>query len=136
MKALLDLNILLDVALNRQPWVTDALAMSRACSDGRMTGYVAAVFLPTLYYVVRRSADKTRATAAVDLCLQSFELCPVDRPTVNLARSLNGADFEDDLQAACAIAGGLDAIITRDPTGFTHAPILTLSPADAMARLP
>ena len=61
MKALLDVNILLDVVLNRQPWVQHALAISSACADRRMTGYVAAFTVPTLYYIVRRSADKTRA---------------------------------------------------------------------------
>ena len=101
-----------------------------------MVGYVAAITLPTLYYVVRRSADKARAAAAVDLCLQSFEICPVDRPTLELARSFNGADFEDDIQAACAVIAGLDAIVTRDPTGFRQPQVIALSPADALGRLP
>jgi len=136
MTALLDVNILLDVVLSRQPWVNEALAISQACAQGRMVGYVSAVTLPTLYYVVRRSADKARAAAAVDLCLQSFEICSVDRPALELARSFNGSDFEDDIQAACATVARLDAIVTRDPSGFRQPGIVALSPADALARLP
>jgi hypothetical protein len=119
-----------------EPWVRDAVAISRACAAGRMTGYVAAFALPTLYYVVRRSADKMRAAAAVDLCLRSFEICTVDRGTIVLARSLGGADFEDDLQTACAMLAGLDAIVTRDAAGFPHLAMTALSPAAAIARLP
>jgi predicted nucleic acid-binding protein len=136
MTVLLDVNILLDVVLSRQPWVAEALAVSPACAQGRMVGHVSAVTLPTIYYVVRRSTDKARAAAAVDLCLQSFEICAVDRPTLELARSFNGTDFEDDIQAACAVVSGLDAIVTRDPSGFRQPQVVALRPADALARLP
>ena len=70
------------------------------------------------------------------LCLQSFEVCAVDRPTLLLARSFNGTDFEDDIQAACASVAGLDAVVTRDPGGFRQPGIVVLSPADALARVP
>ena len=136
MKALLDINILADVVLARQPWVVEALAISRACAGGRMVGYVSAVTVPTLYYVVRRASDKTRASAAVELCLQSFEVCAVDRTVLELAKSFAGPDFEDDVQAACAVLAGLDAVITRDPAGFTHPRIPAMNPTEFLAKLP
>ena len=41
MRVLLDTNIILDVLLNRAPWVTEAKAVWQAHEDGRITGYMA-----------------------------------------------------------------------------------------------
>ena len=47
-----------------------------------------------------------------------------------------GGDLEDNVSLACALAAGLDAIVTRDPRGFSGSPIPVLSPTDLLARLP
>lgn len=44
-------------------------------------------------------------------------------------------DFEDDLQIACAVAAGLDVIVSRDRAGFVHSPIPVLSPAELLEGL-
>jgi len=41
---------------------------------------------------------------------------------------LNFQDFEDAVQCACGIANEVDAIITRDPSGFVNAGILVIPP--------
>jgi predicted nucleic acid-binding protein len=42
MRVLLDTNVVLDVLLNRQPWVNDAAAVWQANDDGRVIVYLAA----------------------------------------------------------------------------------------------
>ena len=42
MRVLLDTNVILDVLLNRAPWVTEAKAVWQAHADGRITGYMTA----------------------------------------------------------------------------------------------
>jgi predicted nucleic acid-binding protein len=136
MKVLLDLNVLLDVVLAREPFASDSMAVFRACADGRAVGYVSAISIPTLFYIGRRTVGTDLAFLAIDRCLRSFEICPVDRAILQAARALSGSDFEDDIQAACASMAGLDVIVTRDRTGFGNAPIPVLSPAELVARLP
>jgi hypothetical protein len=46
-----------------------------------------------------------------------------------------GSDFEDNLQVECAVAAGLDAIVTRDSAGFEGSPIPVLTPTELIARL-
>ncbi len=91
--------------------------------------------LPTIFYIVRRNADLARARRVVSECLDSFEILPVDRSTLELARTLTGPDFEDNLQIACAVVARLDAIVTRDPRGFAGSPVPVHSPAEFLARL-
>jgi predicted nucleic acid-binding protein len=39
MRVLVDTNVVLDVLLNREPWVMEAAAVWRLCSEGSITGY-------------------------------------------------------------------------------------------------
>jgi hypothetical protein len=77
-----------------------------------------------------------KAREAVRLCLQTFVVIPVGRPELELADSQPGSDLEDNLVVACASVLGLDAIVTRDPSGFRHSPIRILSPAEFLHLLP
>ena len=138
MKIFLDLNVVLDVLLDRHPWVANAQALWKACDEGRATGYVAAISLPTLFYVVRKAAGLNKAFDAIDLCLQTFEICTVDGVILRNARSMPGSDFEDNVQIACAVQVGVDVIISRDSKGLSnpHIPVRTADEVVALLANP
>ena len=46
-----------------------------------------------------------------------------------------GSDFEDNLQTACAMEAGLDAIVTRDLKGFIGSTVAPMTPADLLAQI-
>ena len=135
MRVLLDTNVVLDVLLNRQPWVTEASGIWQANDAGELDGYIVATTLTNIFYVARRLTNLDRARAAVRLCLDAFEICIVDRAALEQAETLNGSDFEDNLQMACAAQAGLDAIVTRDPAGFQSSAVLVLTPTELLLRL-
>jgi predicted nucleic acid-binding protein len=135
MRVLLDTNVVLDVLLGREPWLADASALWQASDDGRLTGFITATTLTDIFYVARRLADLARARQAVQVCLAAFEIVPVDRAALERAQQMRGPDFEDNVQIACAEAGRLDAIVTRDGVNFATSPIPIWSPADCRQRL-
>jgi predicted nucleic acid-binding protein len=135
MNVLVDLNVLLDVFLNRPAWLADSAAVLQANHDGRITAHVSANGIPTVYYVVRRQAGLARALAVVDECLSAFTIVPVAQTTLALARTWQGNDYEDNIQIACAVESGLGAIITRNQRDFSGSPVPVLAPADLLARL-
>ena len=135
MRILLDTNVVLDVLLNREPWVAEASAIWKANDDGRIVGYLMASALTDIFYIARRLAGREAARAAVQTCLDAFEFCPVDRHTLEQALLLSGTDFEDNLQMVCAEIAQLDAIVTRDPGDFKNSTITALTPANVLARL-
>ncbi len=134
MRVLLDTNVVLDVLLNRAPWVTEAKTIWQANDAGQLTGYITATTITDIFYVARRIAGLTIARTAVQTCLAAFEICNVDRPTLERASALGGDDFEDNLQIACAEMSSLDAIVTRDPNDFASAAILVLTPREALSK--
>lgn len=135
MNVLLDLNVVLDVLLVRQPWFADAERVWDAHRNGQITAAIAAFSVPTIFYVVRRQTDLNHAHDAVRICLTALEIVPVQRTTLELARTLSGNDFEDNLQLACAMESQKDCAVTRDPQGFPNSPLLILTPAQLLARL-
>jgi predicted nucleic acid-binding protein len=67
--------------------------------------------------------------------MDQFTVLAVGESQLNLALSLGGQDFEDDLQIAAAISARADAIVTRDTTGFAASPIEVLLPGQLLVRL-
>ena len=131
---LIDTNTVLDAVLQRMPWSVDANRLRQAMSDRKFEAFFCASAVTDVFYIVRRFGGVQIALSAVTDCLDAFRICPVDHRTLSYALMLPGSDFEDNVQIACAVIAGLDAIITRDPQGFRASPIPVLSPADALAR--
>ena len=135
MTVLLDLNVVLDSLLGREPWRAEADTIWDANRDGRIAAQMTAAALPTLFYVVRKQEDQARAHLAVANCLRSLGIVPVDRSALELATTLPGSDFEDNLQIACAMEACLDAIVTRNPKDFVGSSVPVLTPAELLALL-
>ena len=135
MHILFDINIVLDVLLKRKPWVTEAAVVWRANDDGQIVGYILASAMTDIFYIARRLAGLELARTTVHTCLEAFEICTVDRQTLEQAEALPGNDFEDNLQIACASITGIDAIVTRDKHGFKAATIPVWTPAELLTQL-
>jgi predicted nucleic acid-binding protein len=135
MNVLLDTNVVLDVLLNREPWVNDSAAAWRASDEGRIVGHITATSLTDIFYISKRLTNIEKARNAIRTCLDAFEVCAVGRDALERAESMSGDDFEDNLQIACAVIANLDAIVTRNREDFEAAPILLLSPFELTAKL-
>lgn len=135
MKILLDVNVVLDVLLNRSPWAAEAAAVWDAHRDGRISAHLAAFSVPTIFYIVRRQNDLAKAHESVRLCLETLETAPVTRSTLELARAQPLPDFEDNLQIACAIEAQVQAIVTRNTADFASSPVPALTPTELLSQL-
>jgi predicted nucleic acid-binding protein len=132
---LLDTSVVLDLLLNRPPWAADAAVIWDAHRNQHIRAWVAAFTVPTIYYIARKQAGIPAARAAVHACVTTLDVVPTDQAALLAAHALAGSDFEDDVQIACAVRAGVDAIVTRDPKGFAANPIPVVTPADLAAAL-
>lgn len=135
MRLLLDTNVLLDVYLKRPLGLAEAQIIWRNHVQKKLTAYLTATTITNLFYVFNRAKGKEVARVAVRNCLDTFPICGVNGSVLNMAHQFNGKDFEDDLQIACAVAYRLEAIVTRDRTGFKQANMLVLTPVELITRL-
>ena len=135
MRVLIDTNVVLDVLLKREPWAADAAGVWRLCLEGTVTGYISASSCTDIFYIARRHTDRERARIAVRLCLDTFAVCPIDQSTLEMAYMLPGTDFEDNLQVACSILGGLEFIVTRNGDDFRDSPVPAVTSAELLQRI-
>jgi predicted nucleic acid-binding protein len=135
MRILLDTNIVLDVLLDRQPFVDDSRRVWDAADQGAFEACVAGFTLPTIHYICKRHAGRAAADDAVDTCLAAFEIAALYRECLVAARRFSGNDFEDNLQLASAVSDFIQGIVTRNPQDFPGSPIPVYSPAELLAIL-
>jgi len=135
MKILCDTNILLDVALERLPWASEAALLLDAIERRRATGYVASHTITTLYYVIARSRNRQTAALAVSDILRLLTVVPLDSTDFQQALILGLADFEDAVQAVASRKVNADYLATRNAPDFTGAPVVPRSAGEIFALL-
>ena len=125
MKVLLDVNVLADLFLKREEWLTDAVAIWEANRTGRIQCCALASSIDTLAYLVRRNrAEDARAERdAVRVCLEALEILAATGDILRDAVERSGPDFEDDILASAAVAHAVDVIVTRNGPGFARSPV-------------
>ena len=135
MKVLLDTNVLMDQCAVRQPRYAQARELWELNKTGRITAFISSSSFTDLFYICSKTVGLKQARASIELCLGHLEICNVRRDELELAAGLKGEDFEDNLQIICAEAYKLQAIVSRDTTGFKDSPIEVLTPIEILARL-
>ena len=135
MKLLLDINVLLDVLLQREPWAESAASLLTRIERGEASGFVAGHTLTTVHYVVSRARDRQLAAAAVTDLLRFLEVVPIEKVDFSQALVLPTDDFGDAVQAAGALKIGADYIVTRDEEGFRGLTIPSVNPGEVLTLL-
>jgi predicted nucleic acid-binding protein len=134
-RILLDLNVVLDVLLDRAPHAEAAAAVWAAVEEGGAEGFLAAHCVTTLHYLATRSGGRDFADRCVSEVLSVFAVAPVDGAVLSEATAMRWQDFEDAVCAASAKAAGCHLITTRDPRGFKGSPCPPLTPVETLALL-
>lgn len=134
-RILLDVNVLLDVLLDRPPHADSASQVWAAVENGRATGLISAHDVTTIHYLIGRSKGKAFADRAVGDLLGVFGGAAVDAAVLDRAVSLGFRDFEDGVCAAAAEAAGCELLVTRDVAGFKKSPVPIALPAVVLAGL-
>jgi predicted nucleic acid-binding protein len=132
---LLDLNVILDVFLDRRPNADAAAAVWRAIEAGQGRGLIPAHGITTIFYLIEKARGGAFARKGVERLISVFGVAPVNEAVVRRALAFAWPDFEDAVCAAAAEASGCDAIVTRDPTGFPDVPIPVVDPIAALSWL-
>jgi predicted nucleic acid-binding protein len=135
MRVFLDANVVLDVLLDRQPFVAESKRVWAGSDAGAFDAHIAAFTLTTIHYLCEKHDGPEAADRAVDICLEAFEIAALYRECVVAARRMSGRDFEDNLQIACALTDFTEAIVTRNPGDFRASPIAVYTPTQFLAEL-
>jgi predicted nucleic acid-binding protein len=135
MRVLFDTDLVLDLVLDREPFVDAAAAVFTLHENGRISGYISGITMVNVFYLTRKSKGISGARKAVEELLSTLSICPLDQLVLENAHRLTFTDYEDAVQHACATASGLDAIVTRNLADYKNATLPVFSPADFLSQL-
>jgi predicted nucleic acid-binding protein len=130
-RILFDTNVVLDVLLDRQPYVDASTAAWLAVETGTSEGLLAAHAVTTIHSLVRKERGNAKARRIIRAILKVFGVAAVDGVVIQEALQLPFSDFEDAVTAAAARVAGCECIVTRDPKGFRGSPVRALTPEAA-----
>ncbi|MGI8842420.1 MAG: PIN domain-containing protein [Gemmatimonadaceae bacterium] len=136
MRLFFDLNVVLDVLARREPWFEQSAAVLSLVDKTAVEGYVAAHSVTTLNYLLSKYHGRERTPAALIDLLGFVRAVNVDHDRLLEALALGWSDFEDAVQAVCALGISADYLITRDPKGFPALSIPVVTPSELLAILP
>jgi len=129
MQVLIDTNVVLDVLLNRVPFVENAVAVLKRCEND-LQGFVSAAAITDIYYIAYRELrDRTKVKDLIKRLLQVLHVVNVSESEIYAALESDWTDFEDCVQNAIAENHGFDAIITRNPADYKKSSLKIVLPS-------
>jgi predicted nucleic acid-binding protein len=134
-RVLFDTNVILDLLLDREPFVEAAADLLSRAERREVQGYLGATTVTTLFYLLRKALGPVAARDSVRSLLEILDVAPVHRGTLEGAMDRDLGDFEDAVLLQAGVDAGMDLVVTRDPAGFQKSEILVHSPREAVALL-
>jgi predicted nucleic acid-binding protein len=135
LKALIDLNVILDVLQRREPFYDMSARVLAAAETGVLEGWVAAHSLTTLFHLLAKYQSAEQARVALTDLLTFLSLAAVDHIVIEQALNLPYPDFEDAVQMMAAVKSGARYLVSRNVRDYGMGPLPVIQPAELVALL-
>ncbi len=121
MKVLFDINVVLDVLLNREQFVEKSALLMGMVERKKIEGYLCATTVTTLDYLISKALNKTQANVSVQKLLSIFQIAEVNAAVLGLSINSNFNDFEDAVQYYSGVCCNVDCLVTRNIKDYKNA---------------
>lgn len=130
----LDTNIIVDVITKRKGY-EDSLQILRYCETTRAVGWISAISVTDVMYILRKYGTPKTVREAIQTLLAIVDLADVLKSDILSAFGGNMQDFENAAQASCARRVKAEYIITRNFKDFRASSVPAISPGEALKLL-
>lgn len=134
-KVLIDTNVILDVLCNRTGFVEDSLKVFKYCEINHITGYISALSVPNIVYIMRKELDKKRVKEILTTLTSLFYVVDLRKTDLIKAANLEFSDYEDALQSVCATRAKVNCIVTRNSKDFKNSVVPAIKPSELLERI-
>lgn len=135
MKVLIDTNVILDVLCDRKDFLESSLKVWKHCEVGQITGYVSALSIPNIIYILRKELDPEKTKEIIDKLFLIFHVADLKSDDLKKATNMKTTDFEDAVQMVCATRLKTDFIITRNIRDFKDSRVPAIKPSELLERI-
>ena len=131
MKLMFDTNIIVDV-LSKRNGYEESLQLIKLCELGKAEGFVSAVTVTDIMYILRKHVSPSLVRNAVQTLLLIVDVANVLKSDIQSAFLSEMKDFDDAVQSSCAQRMKADYIVTHKLKDFEKSVIPAISPSEAL----
>ena len=130
MKILVDTDVMFDTLTKREPFYKDSAIVWSWASEGLVEGYISAISVNNIFYIVRKLNGLEYAQRLVDRILEDFEIISLTKDILKQARTIDSGDYEDLIQYFSALHEGCEIIVTRNKRDFPQIGLKLMTPKE------
>jgi predicted nucleic acid-binding protein len=135
LRVIVDTNVVLDVLLERKPFLNAAVEVFCLVEESRIEAFLCATTITTLNYLLNQSLPTSIARNALRKLISLFEIATVNRPVIERALDSKIMDFEDAVLDEAGQMARADSIVTRNTKDFTGSALKVFDPNEFLAHL-
>ncbi|MBQ7500341.1 MAG: PIN domain-containing protein [Clostridia bacterium] len=135
MKILIDTNVILDVLCARAGFVEASSAVWKLCEVNRAEGYISALSVPNIVYILRKELTPQRTGQIVEQITMIFGVIDLKGADLKAAADMNVGDYEDALQMCQAKRIKADYIVTRNTGDYKDSKVPAVTPAELLEKI-
>lgn len=131
MELLIDTNVVLDMFLEREPFVAMSRQAISLSKKYPVKSFISASSVTDIYYIAYRGLKDHQIIRRHFKTLFKFVgVVAVTSKDIHAAFALDWKDFEDSVQYAVAASNNFDGIVTRNMQGFTDNAVKIFTPEE------
>lgn len=128
-KILIDADVILDFFFDRKPFSEDSAKILNRCENGEIKGFVTAIMLSNIHYLLRKTATNAKVVEKLKMLLKIIDVTITDKKAVEDALNSDFKDFEDALQNFSAQnTNEIKMIITRNIKDYKTSKLSVMNP--------
>ncbi|MGI5085543.1 PIN domain-containing protein [Treponema putidum] len=129
-KVFIDTDIILDVALAREPFFSSSKTILAMAENNIIIGHISSNCVANIYYILRKSGGDNKARKFILNIVKYITVIAIDHQNVLEALKSKFSDFEDALQHSSAVENRCEYIITRNIEDYKSSKIKVLLPEE------
>ena len=135
MRVIVDTNVVLDVLLDREPFVKAAVDVFCLVEESRIDAFLCATTITTIDYLLTQSLPASKARDTLRRLISLFEIATVNRPVIERAIGSKIRDFEDAVLDESGQMAGVDSVVTRNTKDFAGSVLKVFDPNEFLAQI-
>ena len=132
---IVDTNVVLDVLLEREPFVKAAVDVFCLVEESRIDAFLCATTITTIDYLLTQSLPTSKARDTLRKLISLFEIATVNRPVIERALGSKIRDFEDAVLDEAGQMAGVDCVVTRNMKDFAGSSLKVFDPNELLAQI-
>lgn len=134
-KILIDTNVIIDIALEREPFVNDAKKIIKLIEKQKIKAYISATTVTDIYYITRQKTSHEQVINFFENLFVFVHVLSVNENIITKAMKQENKDFEDAVQIETSKQNNISVIITRNKKDFENSGLKIFSPDEYINEL-